>query len=53
MENKPHKSIVENAAPHWLDNLIWDSETWVEQFNALLNALEFQFALEDEFAEDD
>jgi len=36
---------------HYLDALVWDSETWVAEFNALLDAIEVQFAIEHELAD--
>lgn len=38
---------------HYLDRHIWDSETWVAEFNALLDAIELQWAIEDELTGDD
>lgn len=35
---------------HPLDRLVWDAETWVAEFNNLLDALELQLAVEDELA---
>jgi hypothetical protein len=35
---------------HYLDRLVWDAETWVAEFNNLLDALELQFSIEDELA---
>lgn len=38
--------------PHHLDALIWDADRWCEQFEHLLEAVEFQLALEDWLADD-
>jgi hypothetical protein len=34
-----------------LDAVIWDSETWIAEFNALLDAIELQFAIEVELSD--
>jgi hypothetical protein len=47
INNTPNR----NDAPHHLDALVWDTERWCEQFEALLNAVEFQLALEDWLSE--
>jgi hypothetical protein len=41
---------MENNSPHWLDSLVWDPETWVTEFNNLLDAFELQFAVESELS---
>jgi hypothetical protein len=46
MENNPTPD-----RPHFLDSLIWDADNWVEQFNALLDAIEVQFAIESELSD--
>jgi hypothetical protein len=37
--------------PHFLDALIWNADTWVAEFNALLDALDVQFAIESELSD--
>lgn len=34
-----------------LDAVIWDAETWVAEFNALLDAIELQFAIDVELSD--
>jgi hypothetical protein len=36
---------------HYLDRLIWDADNWVAEFNALLDAIEVQFAIEVELSD--
>lgn len=49
MENTPERPSCPILAR--LDAVIWDSDTWVAEFNALLDAIELQFAIEGELEE--
>lgn len=44
------KTAMENNTnrPHYLDLLVWDADNWVREFNALLDAIELQIAIETE-----
>lgn len=37
---------------HYLDSGVWDSENWVREFEALLDAIEVQFAIEAELSDE-